>query len=398
MTKAQAAIVGAGRTRFGELWNQSAERLVVEAGLDAIKSVDKGIGRKDINAFYIGSLLLEKTTNISTLDAYLSRELSVHAPIAILKSGSSALYNGVNAIKSGLDVVCVGGIEKMTDAFVSIPEFLTSTIDQYEADAGFTYPGLFAAMTNKYMLDFNAKREAFAKVPCKNHYHGMNNEFAQFRNKMLPERVLSSPLVADPIRTFECAPISDGAAAVIITKPEIAKKFTDTPIYIVSSSQATDHISLYSRHSMTKFESTELAMERALKESSIGLDKIQIAEVHDSTPIEEVLFLEDAGFVKKGLGWKIVDESIKSFEGSKHIPYVLEDGRELVINCGGGLKADGHPIGATGVRQVYEAFKQLRNEAGKRQVSLDKQIESAVLHDTESSGAVSTIHILRRFE
>lgn len=394
--QAKAAIVGAGRTKFGELWDQSAEKLVVEAGLDAIKSVDKGIGRKDINAFYIGSLLLEKTTNISTLDAYLSRELSVHAPIAIMKSGSSALYNGVNAIKSGFDVVCVGGIEKMTDAFVSIPEFLTSTIDQNEADAGFTPYGLFASMTNRYIHDFNAKREAFAKVPCKNHYHAINNEFAQFRNKLLPERVLNSSLVADPIRVFECAPISDGAAAIILTKPEIARKFTDTPIYIVGSSQATDHISLYSRHSMTKFESTELAMQNALKEASITPDKIKIAEVHDTTPIEEILFLEDAGFVKKGNAWRVVDESIKSFDGSKHIPYVLEK-NELIVNCGGGLKADGHPIGATGVRQVFEAFKQLRNEAGKRQVSLN-DLDTALIHDTESIGAVSTIHVLRRFQ
>ena len=393
MKQAYAAIVGAGRTRFGEYWDESAEKLIVEAGLNALTSVEKGISRKDIQAFYVGSLLLGRTSNMSTVGAYLSRELSMDVPVISFTTSSAALFN---AVRSEFDVVVVGGIEKMTDAFVNIQELLTSTIDHFEGDAGFNLNAIHATMMNRYLHDYGAKREAFAKVAIKNHHHAANNPFAQFRNKVTLERVLGSPLVADPLRAMEIAPSSDGAAAVVITKPELAKKFTDNPIFIVGSGQATDHISLYSRQGLTEMRSTRTAAERAFKGLDIGPADVQIAEAHDATTVEEVLFLEDARFVGKGEAWKIVDSSIDSVQDSKNLPYQLGKGQELIVNCGGGLKADGNPIGATGVRQIYELFTQLRGEAKERQVSLDKELTTGLAYDSEGSGSVSTVHIMRR--
>ncbi len=385
--------MGAGRTRFGEHWDEDAEKLILEAGLNALTSVEKGIGRKDIHAFYVGSLLLGRTTNISTVGAYLARELSMDVPIVSFTTSSTALFN---AVRSEFDVIVVGGLEKMTDAFVNIQELLTSTIDHYESDAGFNLPALHATMMNRYIHNYDAKREAFAKVSVKNHHHGANNAFAQFRNKVTLERVLGSPLVADPLRAMEVAPSSDGAAAVVITKPELAKKFTDNPVYIVGSGQATDHISLYSREGLTQMRSTRVAAERAFKGVGGTPMDVQIAETHDVTTLEEILFLEDVGFVKKGEGWKVVDASVDSVQSAKHVPYKLDAGRELVVNCGGGLKADGNPIGATGVRQIFELFTQLRGEAKERQVSLDKDLNVGLAYDSEGSGSVSTVHVLKR--
>ncbi len=393
MREPYAAIVGAGRTNFGEHWDESAEKLIIEAGLNALTSVEKGISRKDIQAFYVGSLLLGRTTNITTVGAYLSRELSMDVPVVSFTTSSTALFN---AVRSEFDVVVVGGIEKMTDAFVNIQELLTSTIDHFEGDAGFNPTAIYATMMNRYLHDFGAKREAFAKVSVKNHHHAANNTFAQFRNKVTLERVLGSALVADPLRAMEVAPSSDGAAAVVITKPEIAKKFTDNPIYIIGSGQATDHISLYSREALTEMRSTRVAAERTFKGLGLKPTDVQIAETHDATTVEEVLFLEDAGFAKKSEGWKVVDSSIDSVQNSKHLPYKLGNGHELIVNCGGGLKADGNPIGATGVRQIYELFTQLRGQAKERQVSLDKDLTTGLAYESEGSGSVSTIHILQR--
>lgn len=392
MSKPIAAIVGVGRTPFGEFWGRRPEDLIFEAGLSAILSVEKGVGRRDIQAFYVGSIFLGKTTNISTLGSYLSRELGIDVPVIASTTSSASLYNAVQSRE--FDLVCVGGIEKMTDSFTAAPDLLSTLIDYHEVDAGFTLNALKATIMNKYIHDFGAKREAFAKVPCKNHLHALQNQYAQYRYRLTVDRVLSSPLVADPLRVLECAPISDGAAAVVITKPEKAREYTDTPIYIFGSGQATDDISMYSRASLTELYATRAAVKRALSSSGVELKEIGLAEVHDATSLEEVLFLEDAGFVTKGLGWKVVDECVSSFEGSKHIPYVV-DGVELVVNAGGGLKADGHPVGATGVRQVVEVFRQLRYEAESAQVDIgDRQY--ALVHDVEGIGSVVTVHILGR--
>jgi len=401
-SKPIAAVVGAGRTKFGELWYDNPEKLLFEAGLRCIESVDKGLGRKDIQACFFGSFLYQTTNKLGLIPGYMSRELGLNIPITMTEaacaSGSSALFNACQAVSSGAyDMVLVGGFEKMTDRSGKITDDLMFAADPHEFDAGFTFPGLYALMMMRYMYDYGDQgcEEAMAMVSCKNHHHAMGNEYAHFRREFTVESVMNSTVVADPIRLLHCSPISDGASALIVTSPKKARKLTDTPVYIIASQQATDDVSLYTRESLTSIKTTRLATRAALSQASLTLSDVAIAEVHDCFTIEEILFLEDSGYYEKGKAWIGVYESYESLKGSKHIPY-LNDGQELIVNPGGGLKADGHPVGATGVRQVYECFKQLRGEAGGNQVDTNKPLETVLCHNIGGTGGIANVHILKR--
>ncbi len=402
--KPVAAIVGGGRTKFGELWYDNPEKLLVEAGLKGIESVDNGLGRHDIQACFFGSFLYQITNKLGLIPGYMARELGLNIPIlmteAACASGGSALYNACLGIRSGrFDTVLVGGFEKMTDRSDKIGDDLMFAADPHEFDAGFTFPGLYASMMTRYIYEHGKgdKRcsDALAMISCKNHHHAMGNKNAHFRREFSVEDVNNSTLVAAPIRLLHCSPVSDGAATLILTSPEKAKELTDTPIYIVASHQATDDVSLYTRDSLTSIKATRLAFRASMKETGMKMSDIQIAEVHDCFTIEEALFLEDSGFYKKGEAWKGIVDSYKEYEGSKHIPYVNKDS-ELIVNTGGGLKADGHPVGATGVRQVYESYAQLRGEVGGNQVECDEELDTALCHNIGGTGGIATVHILRR--
>lgn len=399
-----AAIVGAGRSAFGEQWYKDPEKLVMEAGLRAMESVDTGLRRRDIQACYFGSFLYQATNKLSLLPGYMSRELGINIPMSTTEaacgSGGSAFYNACIAVKSGkYDMVLVGGFEKMTDRVIKIVDDLMFAADPHEFDTGFTFAGLYGTMMARYIHDYGRGDsrcvEALAQIACKNHHHAINNEYAQYRREISVEDVLNSPPIADPIRLLHCSPISDGAAAVLVTRPDLAKKYTDTPIYVVSGQQATDDISLFTRASLTGVKATRLAVGMALKEAGISIDEIQIAEAHDCFTIEEAMFLEDCGFYETGKAWEGIHESYESNKGSKHIPYA-KDGSSLIVNAGGGLKADGHPVGATGVRQVYECFKQLRNESGKNQVEVDGDLNLALTHNIGGTGGIAVVHVLAR--
>jgi len=399
-----AAIVGAGRTKFGDLWYKNPEKMLSEAGIRAIESVDRGLRRRELEACFFGSFLYQVTNKLSLIPGYISRELNMNIPIsnseAACGSGGAAFYNATLSVMSGVyDVVLVGGFEKMTDRLDKITDDLMFAADGQEFDAGYTFAGLYASIMARYIHEYGDNddrcKEALAQITCKNHHHALGNEYAQFRNEVIVEDVLNSPLIADPIRLLHCSPISDGAVALVVTRPEIAKKYTDTPIYVVGGQQATDDVSVYSRTNLTGIKATNLAVRNALNKTGLEINDIQIAEVHDCFTIEELLFLEDSGFYSKGQGWRGVYDSYSSSNGSKHIPYI--NGKtELVVNAGGGLKADGHPVGATGVRQICECFLQLRNDAGGNQVETDKPLNTALCHNIGGTGGIGTVHILMR--
>jgi acetyl-CoA C-acetyltransferase len=235
--------------------------------------------------------------------------------------------------------------------------------------------------------------DAMAMVASKNHHHAMPNEYAQFRREFTPEQVKRSSPVAPPVRLLHCSPITDGAAALILTNPEKARQYTDIPVYITASQQATDDISLYTRDSLTSIKTTKLATSAAFKEAGLTYKNVQIAEIHDCFTVEEVLFLEDSGFYKIGEGWRGVYDSYEKGKDGKHIPYVNGEA-EVIVNPGGGLKADGHPVGATGIRQIHEAWAQLRGQAGGQQV--EGSLETVLCHNIGGTGAICTAHILRR--
>jgi len=279
------------------------------------------------------------------------------------------------------DIVVVGGVEKMTDVVgTEATDTMTTALDQeWEAFFGATYPGLYAMIATKHMHDYGTTRKQLAQVAVKNHANGALNPFAQFRRAMPIESILNSPMEAYPLGMLDCAPVSDGAATVILCAADKAKKYTDKPVKIIGSGQASDTLSLHGRDNICTFESTTYAAGMAYKQANLKPENIDVAEVHDCFTIAEILAIEDLGFVKKGEGGKAIDKKITTLDG------------KIPVNPSGGLKAKGHPIGATGVAQIAEIVMQLRGDADQRQV---KNAKIGLAHNVGGSGASSVVHIL----
>jgi acetyl-CoA C-acetyltransferase len=250
-----------------------------------------------------------------------------------------------------------------------------------EAHFGLTFPGVYALMAQRHMHQHGTTREQIASVAVKNHENAMHNPNAQFHRKITVDDVLKSPLVADPLRLLDCSPIADGAAALIIVPAEHAKKYTDTPIYIRASSQASDTLGLYTRPDVTTVGATINAAQNAYKYSGLGSKDMHLAEVHDCFTINEIIATEDLGFCKKGEGGRFIQS------GETRI------GGKIPINTSGGLKAKGHPVGATGAAQAVEIVEQLRGDAGGRQV---KGAENGLAHNVGGSGSTVVVHIMSR--
>jgi acetyl-CoA C-acetyltransferase len=303
---------------------------------------------------------------------------------AACASGGLALRSGTIAVASGYhDIVVSAGIEKMTDvgAEKAIDALASAADREWEAAVGATFPGLYAMMARAHMHEFGTTREQLAQVAVKNHYHGSMNPRAQFRNSITIDTVISSPLVADPLRLYDCSPITDGAAAVVLVPADRAREFTDTPIYVKAATQASDTISLHDRRSLTCIDATVVAADRAFKIAELQRSDIDVAEVHDCFTIAEIMAIEDLGFFEKGTG------GLATLDGETAL------GGKIPINTSGGLKACGHPVGATGIKQAVEIVEQLRGEAQKRQVH---GAEIGLTHNVGGSGGTVVVHILSR--
>ncbi len=383
------AIIGVGCTEFGELWDKSFRDLFVEAGVSAIQDANVQGGK--IDALYVGNMsggrFIEQE-HIGSLIADYSGLASLHVPStrveAACASGGLALRQGIIAVASGYhDIVIAGGAEKMTDVDVeTTTDALTAAADrEWEGVMGATFPGLYAMIARLHMHKYGTTPEQLASVAVKNHHHGTMNPKAQFQNELSIDAVLNSVMVADPLHVFDCSPISDGASAVVLAPAEIARKYTDTPIYVKASAQASGTLSLHDRNDITTLDATVAAASRAYKMAKVSPKDIDFAEVHDCFTIAEICAIEDLGFVKKGEGGKA------SIEGMTAI------GGQIPINTSGGLKACGHPVGATGVKQAVEITLQLRQEAGKRQID---GAEIGLTHNVGGSGGTAVIHIFGR--
>jgi acetyl-CoA C-acetyltransferase len=243
---------------------------------------------------------------------------------------------------------------------------------------GATFPGLYAMIATDYMHRYPLTREQLGMVAVKNHRNGAKNPIAQFRSEITLETVLSSALVADPLRLFDCSPITDGAAAVILAPLERAREFTDTPVKVLATAQASDTIALHDRRDISCLDATVVAGERAFAMAGLPREKIDFMEVHDCFTIAEICAIEDLGFCRKGEAGRLTEEGITALDGN------------LPVNTSGGLKACGHPVGATGIKQVCEIVQQLRGEAGARQV--DGEI--GLTHNVGGTGATVVVHIL----
>ena len=384
------AIIGVGVTEFGELWNDSLRDLGIRAGLTAI--VDAGISSEDIDALYIGNMAAGRFVDqehiaplIVDYAGLAGRNIPAIRVEAACASGGVAMHDGYLAVASGMyDTVVVGGAEKMTDVSdEEATEYLAMSADaQWEAFFGATFPSLFALMARRHMHDYGTTREQLGAVAVKNHNHGALNPMAQFRSRITLDTVLKSGMVADPLTTFDCSPISDGAAAVVLCSVEKAKQLGKDPgIRITGSGVATDSLSLATRQDLTSLAGTRAAAARAFKQAKRTVKDVRVAEVHDCFTIAEIMALEDIGFVEKGKGGKAVADGQFDLMGG-----------QLPVNTSGGLKARGHPCGATGVAQIVELVTQLRGKAEQRQVKGDPRVGLA--HNVGGSGATVTVHVV----
>jgi acetyl-CoA C-acetyltransferase len=388
-------IVGAGRTKFGEHYDKQPERLMEEAWLRA--SEDAGLERKDLEACYISDYFLLLTNKLGLEEGFLSELTELHVPMDFTRSFSSAFSNACNAIQAGkFNVVLVGGIEKMTDRLDKIRDDLMILGDPWSYYAGGTPEANHELMLKAYIKRYGIKDEALeklsialAQISVKNHLHALKNEYAQFRRKITIEQVLEARKSAHRLLgMYDFAPISDGAAAVILASEEVGRKLTDKPVYILGSASATDYLSYPSRQDLAGFLATRLAVQNALKMAGISLWDIQILEVYDQSTVMEMISLEDLGFCRPGEAWKMIFESCRDYKG-----YYEADGKKLFVNINGGLKADGNPLGATGGAQIYEVYKQLRGEAGERQVIIDSGLKYGCVLELEGFGTKSHVHI-----
>src|SRR5207249_4383762 len=270
------AVIGVGETEFGELWDRSFRDLGIEAGLKAIQ--DAKLRSEDIDAVYIGNMSAGKfidQEHVSALVADYSGLADMHLPTVRVEGGGAcgaiALLQARLAIASGMhDIVVVGGAEKMTDVGeVQAAEILSSTADQeWESVFGATFAGLYAMMARRHMHEFGTTREQMAAVAVKNHKNGALNPEAQFQKEITIDAVLQAPWVAEPLGLFDCAPLSDGAAAVVLCEAQRARKFSDTPIRIAGSGQASDFLALHDRRDLTTLDATVIAGKRASGRSS----------------------------------------------------------------------------------------------------------------------------------
>jgi len=398
MKRGCPAIIGVGRTKFGEHYELAPEKLVEEAWLRASESA--GIERKDLEAGYFSDYFLQLTNKIGIEEGFLSELSELHIPMEKTRSFSSALLNACNAVQSGrYSLVLVGGVEKMTDRWDKIRDDLMLLEDPWSYYAGCTPEANHELMLREYIKRYKISGKsletfntALAQIASKNHQHATKNEYAQFQEEVQVEKVLQKRLqTSKPLGLYDFAPISDGAAALILASHEIARQYTGTPVYIVGSSSATDYITFPAREDRTGFVASTAAMENAVKRADVGINDIGIAELYDQSTLLEMTSLEDLGFSKRGQAWLDIYNSCKDYKGFYQI-----DGKKLFVNTNGGLKADGNPLGATGGAQIFEIVRQLRGEAGDRQVKVDGDLRLGCALELEGFGTKAYIHILER--
>ncbi|HXK43999.1 MAG TPA: hypothetical protein PKV82_14355 [Anaerolineae bacterium] len=409
------AVVGAGMSKFGAFPGLATRDLFVEAFRELLASVDKGFDARDIEALYIGNYssdLFEGQAHTAPIMADwvgLTPRPATRVEDACASSGV-AFREGLIAVASGLyDIVLVGGIEKMTDLPTArVTDTLATAADvTYETPAGFTFPGLYASMATAYLHAYGATSEALLKVGLKNHENGALNPKAQFgqriadiiearkasaakKGKPIPtwadelaflndER--ANPVIAWPLRLYDCSPISDGAAALLLVSEELARRFTDAPLYVIGSGQASDGAT-HDRPTLTGIPAAQRAAQLAYAMAGVTAADIQLAEVHDCFTIAEIMATEDLGFFAPGEGWRAAVEGRTARTGDRP------------INTSGGLKSKGHPVGASGAGQVVEIWKQLRGEAGARQLPGEPCL--GLTHNVGGTGQTCVVHIFER--
>jgi len=379
-------VVGIGHGKFGRRSDATVQELAFEAFRLAMEDTGD-LDRKDIDATIIGSV--PEYHRQRSLPGVVAEYLGMNdqptwLTEAACASSSAAIRSAYMAIKSGMhDIVAVLGVQKMTE--LETPELLALMGRvgdvQWESGFGTTFPGYYAMYANRHMHEFGTTHEQMLRVAVKNHHYGAMNPKALFQKEITVERALSAPKVADPFTVFDCCANADGAVCLIFANEEKAKKLHDTPVWLEGTGCASAAMSLLRRPDLVSIPSAKEASRQAYEQTGLEPGRVDVADVHDCFTIAEILAYEDLGFCKKGDGGKFIDDK-QSYIGGVN-----------PVNVDGGLKAKGHPVGATGASQTYEIVSQLRGDAGKRQVD---GAEVGLTHNVGGIGQYTFVHIYRR--
>jgi acetyl-CoA C-acetyltransferase len=379
------AVIGIGKTAFGAFADRDLRSLAVEAGQKCMQ--DAGVTPSQIEAFYLGNFAGPSFVGQNHLAPYIAGAMGITGvPCtrfeAACASSGSAFFHAVSAVGAGLyDLVLVGGVEKMTSQTTpKVTEILAGAGDMMgEGRAGATFPALFAMIARRHMYQYGTTREQLAAVAVKNHANGAKNPLAHMRKVITIEQALAGKPIADPLTVYDCSLISDGAAAVLIAPLERAHEFTNKAVQLLGIAQTSDYVALDEKDDITTFRAVKEAAQKAYKMAGVTPQDIQFAEIHDCFTIAEIIATEDLGFVKKGEGGPYALEGCTSLKGPRP------------VNTSGGLKAKGHPVGATGVGQICDLVMQIRGEAGERQI---ERHSLGLAQNLGGSGATAVVTIL----
>jgi acetyl-CoA C-acetyltransferase/acetyl-CoA acyltransferase len=383
---ARAAVVGSGMTEFG-VHDTPLQELFGAAAVEALD--DAGVAATDVEALYFGNAMSGQAEN----ETHLGPTVASHVGLAgvpvqryedACATSANAFKNAVQAVGAGIhDVVLVGGVERCTpetgkDTAAMTRVFASASHRQYEQPAGLTFPGVFALLTKRHMHEYGTTAEQLAHVAVKNHGNGALNPRAHFGKETTVEEALDGPVVADPFRLLDCCPFSDGASAVVVVAEELADSY-GAPVDVAGVGHATDVVPIADKPTPHVTRAARDAAAQAYEQAGADADAMDFAEVHDCFTGAEVLAIEALSLVEDGQGGVAAETGRTARDG------------DVPINPSGGLKAKGHPIGATGTAQIVELVEHLRGEAGERQI-LDA--ERAVAHNLGGDAATTVVSVM----
>ena len=385
MTK--VAVVGIGHSRFGKRTDVNVAELAFESIKQAVD--DAGVDKKDIRNVVVGSAggWYEESLPAVIVNEYAGLgSVGTMRVEAACASGSAAVKTAYNSIMSGeADVAMAVGVEKMTEVDTLTSVELIGRAGSYMwefENYGMTFPAYYALYAVAHMNRFGTTEEDMSRVAVKAHHYGAMNPLAQFQKEITLEKAMGSQVVAWPLKLYDACPLTDGSAAVILAEEKLAKKLTDTPIWIKGVGYSSDSANLSKRTDYVGLEASVEAARRAYTAAKITPDRVDVATCHDCFTIAELMAYEDLGFCKKGEGAKLIREG------------QTEVGGRIPVNLDGGLKAKGHPIGATGVSMAVEITKQLRHEAGNHQANIKNGV--GLVHNVGGTGHYAYVTVLSR--
>jgi acetyl-CoA C-acetyltransferase/acetyl-CoA acyltransferase len=379
-------VAGAGVTDFGEHPERTGRDLFAEAGLAALD--DAGVPADDVDALYFGNFMGELAEHQGHQGPLMAEAVGVDAPAtrfeAACASAGAGVRQAVKNLRTGeADVILVGGAERMTNigTAAATDALAIAADDLYEVRAGMTFPGAYGLMARSYFAEYGGNREDLAYVAVKNHEHALVNEHAQLRKEITVEDALDAPMVADPLGLYDACPITDGAAAAVLVSDEYADEHGLTaPVSITGTGQGGDNLALQDRPHFDQTPAADAATEEAYADAGVGPADVDVAEVHDCFTIAEVLAVESLGLFKRGEGITAAREGVTTRHG------------EMPVNLSGGLKAKGHPVGATGVAQIATLTWLLDGSHPRADDVSDADV--AVAHNAGGTAASATVHVL----